>query len=63
MENYNWQLCQERHEDIKIEEADVSKRLKKVENRWVVVLTIMVITLATVVGNLIVLLTRTKLPM
>lgn len=62
MEGYNWELCQDRHRKIEKAEAKVDKRLKKVENRWVVLLTIMVITLLTVVGNLVVLLTRVKPP-
>lgn len=53
MESFNWRLCQERHEDIKKEEVEVSNRLKKVENRWLLLMAAHVATLGGIIAILI----------
>lgn len=59
-ENYNAELCEERHKYIGIGFERIDMRLKKVENRFLAIMTALVLNLLGVVGTLAVLLLRTK---
>ena len=53
IEEYNWALCEERHEYIAKWSEEIKKRMKAVENRFVVILTVLSLNLIGVIGILI----------
>lgn len=55
---FNYDLCEERHERIEKDMADRNRRLEKVENRFIVLLTLLVFNLLGVLGTLFVQLTK-----
>ena len=57
-ESYNGALCEERHTYIKEEFESMDRRLKKAENRFLMIMTTLCITLIGVIANLIVLLNK-----
>lgn len=58
MIEFNLQLCEERHERIDDGMKNINMRLDKVENRFIVFLTLLCANLLGVVGSLFLLLTR-----
>lgn len=57
---FNYDLCEERHGFIKGAFGDMNNRIKKVENRFLVIMTTLVINLLGVICTLGVLLTHAK---
>lgn len=47
---YNYALCEERHETIKTESTEMFDRLKKIENRFLVIVTLLIANLMGIIG-------------
>ena len=58
MEGFNSELCDERHGDIKAMFKEIFSRLKKVENRFLAIMTALVFNLFGIVGILIAVLVK-----
>ena len=58
MEGFNPELCDERHGDIKAMFKEIFLRLKKVENRFLAIMTALVFNLFGIVGILIAVLVK-----
>ncbi len=56
--DYNHKLCEERHERIDEVFKNTIRRLEKVENRFILFLTLLITNLLGVCGTLFVLLTK-----
>jgi hypothetical protein len=53
-EDYNKELCEERHKFITGEFESMDDRVKKVESRFLVIMTSLVLTLIGVIANLLI---------
>jgi hypothetical protein len=58
MDEFNLDLCTERHGNIKIEFNRTDTRLKKVENRFLMIITALALNLLGVVATLLVILSQ-----
>jgi len=61
-EDYNFKLCEERHEDIKEAFKKMDSRMHKVENRFLIILTALIVNLLGVVSSLVILLFKMASP-
>ena len=61
-DNFNKDLCEERHRFITGEFENMNNRLKKVENRFLVIMTTLSLTLIGVIANLLIQLLKTGTP-
>ncbi len=53
MEKFDFIRCQERHKELREDKAEMFKRLKAVENRWLVLMAAHVATLGGIIAILI----------
>ena len=58
--DFNFELCQERHENIDEDLKEMKKGIKSVNNRFLVFLTMLALTLVGVAANLIIVITRAQ---
>jgi len=57
---FNFELCQERHENIDEDMKEMKKGLKSVNNRFLIFLTMLALTLVGVAANLIIVVMRAQ---
>lgn len=51
---YNWELCQMRHKDIEEDMKALKQDVQKVSNRFIILLTMLSMTLLGVAANLLI---------
>lgn len=60
MNEYNYALCEERHEKISKEFDNMDTRIKKVENRFIAIMTALILNLLGVVATLSVMISQAQ---